>query len=84
MDGLFSSQTQNIRFDEVVPSSTTNYAAPSLALTGDAVTWSRIVGEGESLSALLAQAGLESPAITQISRAIGSAYDLRRIKPGYR
>lgn len=46
--------------------------------------WSRVIGPGESLDILLAEAGLAAPVRAEISRAIGSEYDLRRLQPGYR
>lgn len=54
------------------------------SLTDDAVTWTRVVGTGDSLSGLLAEAGLDSRARTEVARAIGSEYDLRQLKPGHR
>lgn len=49
----------------------------------DAVTWSRVVGAGDSLSGLLAEAGLGTDASTEVSSALGSEYDLRHLKPGH-
>ncbi len=49
----------------------------------DAVTWTRVVGAGDSLSALLAEAGLDTVSRTDVTRAIGSEYDLRHLKPGH-
>lgn len=48
------------------------------------VTWSRAIGPGESLDVLLSEAGLAPPVRADISRAIGTEYDLRRLQPGYR
>lgn len=58
--------------------------ARDAAPTDDALTWSRAIGPGESLDILLAEAGLAAPVRAEISRAIGSEYDLRRLQPGYR
>lgn len=49
----------------------------------NSVTWSRVVGAGDSMSLLLAKAGLDTDAITEVSRAIASEFDLRHLKPGY-
>jgi murein DD-endopeptidase MepM/ murein hydrolase activator NlpD len=46
--------------------------------------WSRAIGPGESLDILLAEAGLDAPMRAEVSRAIGTEYDLRRLRPGYR
>lgn len=45
--------------------------------------WSRAIGPGENLDILLAEAGLDAPTRSDVSRAIGAEYDLRRLKPGY-
>src|SRR5680860_726571 len=50
----------------------------------NAVTWTRVVGAGDSLSGLLAEAGLDTEASSDVTGAIGSEYDLRHLKPGYR
>lgn len=46
--------------------------------------WSRAVAPGETLDVLLAEAGLDAVMRAEISGAIGSEYDLRRLKPGHR
>ncbi len=50
----------------------------------DGLAWSRVIGPGESLDILLAEAGLAAPVRAEVSRAIGAEYDLRRLQPGYR
>ena len=50
----------------------------------DGLGWSRVIGPGESLDILLAEAGLAAPVRAEVSRAIGAEYDLRRLQPGYR
>ena len=45
--------------------------------------WSRTVGPGDSLSGLLAQAGLDTAAIGEVTTALGSAFDLQRLQPGH-
>jgi hypothetical protein len=47
------------------------------------VTFSRSVGVGESLYILLAEAGLDADIRAGVAAAIGSEYDLRRLKPGH-
>lgn len=49
----------------------------------DQYTWSRAIEVGENLDILLTEAGLDALERLEISRAIGSEYDLRRLKPGY-
>ncbi len=51
---------------------------------GEAVTWSRAVGPGESLYVLLAEAGLDSAARSEVASAIGSEFDLQSLQPGHR
>ena len=48
------------------------------------VTWSRVVSSGESLDVLLAKAGLDTATRAVVSDAIGSEFDLRKLKPGHR
>lgn len=48
------------------------------------VEWSRVVGSGESLDYLLAKAGLDAVTRADVSDAIGSEFDLRKLKPGHR
>lgn len=48
------------------------------------VTWSRVVGAGESLDILLSKAGLETLTRAEVATAIGSEFDLRKLKPGHR
>ncbi|WP_297777331.1 M23 family metallopeptidase [uncultured Roseovarius sp.] len=53
-------------------------------LDGEFVTWSRVVSPGESLDVLLAKAGLDIATRAVVSNAIGSEFDLRKLKPGHR
>ncbi len=48
----------------------------------EAVTWTRVVGAGGSLSGLLFEAGLGTEASREVTRAIGSEFNLRYLKPG--
>ena len=64
---------------------------PRLTVTGadmptgadDGVSWTRVVGVGDSLSGILADAGLDRDASIEVTHAIGSEYDLRHLKPGH-
>ena len=53
-------------------------------LNQEFVTWSRVVSPGESLDVLLAKAGLDTATRADVSDAIGSEFDLRKLKPGHR
>lgn len=46
-------------------------------------SWTRVIGDGDSLSGILADAGLDRDASTEVIMAIGSEYDLRHLKPGH-
>lgn len=58
--------------------------ADLLSRADDIVTWTRVVGAGDSLSGLLSEAGLDTDARSHVIRAIGSEFDLRHLKPGHR
>ncbi|MEX1234837.1 MAG: peptidoglycan DD-metalloendopeptidase family protein [Roseovarius sp.] len=59
-------------------------ARPSDAEVSTEVSnWSRAVEPGENLDVLLADAGLDAVARAEVSGAIGSEFDLRRLKPGH-
>ncbi|MCF7699836.1 peptidoglycan DD-metalloendopeptidase family protein [Loktanella sp. M215] len=66
--------------------------APSVADAGDKVstpvdepvTWTQVVGAGDSLSGLLAAAGLDTETSRDVVQAIGSEFDVRHLKPGQR
>ncbi len=49
----------------------------------DATDWSRVVGGGESLDMLLAEAGLDAVTRARVSEALATEYDLRRLQPGH-
>ncbi|MFZ3582820.1 M23 family metallopeptidase [Loktanella sp. DJP18] len=49
----------------------------------DLITWTGVVAPGDSLSGLLAQAGLDTDQIREVTGALGSAFDLRRLQPGH-
>lgn len=66
------------------PDASATRGATDDALSDENLAWSRVIGPGESLDILLAEAGLAAPVRAEISRAIGSEYDLRRLQPGYR
>lgn len=74
LSGLASSDLA----DAPIPSDRPNSTPP-----GGLTTWSRTLGAGENLDILLAEAGLDAPTRSEVSRVIGAEYDLRRLKPGY-
>lgn len=47
------------------------------------VTWSREIASGETLDAVLAEAGLAAPDRAEVALALGAEYDLRRLRPGH-
>ncbi len=47
------------------------------------VTWEKTVGEGDSLSGLLTEAGLDTDARTAVIAALGSEFNLQQLKPGH-
>lgn len=47
------------------------------------ITWSREIAAGETLDAVLANAGIAAPARAEIALALGAEYDLRRLRPGH-
>ena len=49
----------------------------------DAPDWQRTVGPGDSLSGLLAEAGLDKEAIGTVTEALGSAFELQHLQPGH-
>ena len=46
-------------------------------------TWSRKIASGETLDAVLSQAGLAAADRAEVALAIGVEYDLRRLRPGH-
>lgn len=46
-------------------------------------TWSREIASGETLDALLKEAGLEGPDRAEAALALGAEFDLRRLRPGH-
>ena len=47
------------------------------------ITWSREIASGETLDAVLAEAGIAAPVRAEIALALGAEYDLRRLRPGH-
>ena len=47
------------------------------------ITWSREIASGETLDAVLVNAGIAAPARAEIALALGAEYDLRRLRPGH-
>jgi hypothetical protein len=46
-------------------------------------TWSREIAAGETLDALLAEAGLAAPVRAEVALALAAEFDLRRLRPGH-
>lgn len=46
-------------------------------------SWSREIAAGETLDAVLAEAGLAAPDRAEVALALGAEYDLRRLRPGH-
>lgn len=46
-------------------------------------TWSRKIASGETLDAVLAEAGLTAADRAEVALAIGAEYDLRKLRPGH-
>ncbi len=65
--------------------------AQALSITGNPllkadpqpIIWSREIGSGETLDALLTQAGLAKADRDEAALALGVEYDLRRLQPGF-
>ncbi|SHF89898.1 Peptidase family M23 [Loktanella atrilutea] len=53
------------------------------ALQPSFTTWSREIAAGETLDAVLADAGLSAPDRAEIALALGVEFDLRRLRPGH-
>lgn len=71
----------------VVPRTPIPYLAPVNEAVSPArpplTTWSRDVASGETLDALLREAGLEGPDRAEAALALGAEFDLRRLRPGH-
>ncbi|MGS4947535.1 M23 family metallopeptidase [Meridianimarinicoccus sp. RP-17] len=46
-------------------------------------TWSREIAAGETLDAVLAEAGLAAPVRAEVALALAAEFDLRRLRPGH-
>ncbi|HBM39655.1 MAG TPA: M23 family peptidase, partial [Sulfitobacter sp.] len=57
--------------------------APMPSIEPPLVTWSREIASGETLDAVLSDAGLDASDRAEIALAIGAEYDLRRLRPGH-
>ncbi|MCK0166158.1 M23 family metallopeptidase [Jannaschia sp. S6380] len=57
--------------------------APMLEVEPPLPTWSREVAPGETLDAVLAEAGLAAADRAEAALALGAEYDLRRLRPGH-
>lgn len=58
-------------------------AAPS-GVVPPVPTWRAVVEAGDTLDALLSEAGIDAALRTEIALALGAEYDLRRLRPGHR
>lgn len=58
--------------------------APSLPRVEPSLrTWSREIAAGETLDAVLAEAGLDAPVRAEVALALAAEFDLRRLRPGH-
>lgn len=57
--------------------------APVLEVEPPLPTWSREIAPGETLDAVLAEAGLAAADRAEAALALGAEYDLRRLRPGH-
>lgn len=46
-------------------------------------TWSREIAAGETLDAVLVEAGLDAPVRAEVALALAAEFDLRRLRPGH-
>ncbi|MET4103280.1 murein DD-endopeptidase MepM/ murein hydrolase activator NlpD [Roseovarius sp. MBR-78] len=75
-DGTFESRP--------VPLLPVSFADTSLpSVEPPLMTWSREIASGETLDAVLSDAGLGASDRAEIALAIGAEYDLRRLRPGH-
>lgn len=85
----------SLRLFERLQDSAPVVGAPILAATAPATalpppseppfaTWSRVIASGETLDAVLAEAGLAAPDRAEVSLALGAEFDLRRLQPGHK
>ena len=56
---------------------------PVLEVEPPLPTWSREIASGETLDAVLAEAGLAAADRSEVALALGAEYDLRRLRPGH-
>jgi len=75
-DGAFESRPVPL-----LPVSFADTSLPSVEPT--LMTWSREIASGETLDAVLSDAGLGASDRAEIALAIGAEYDLRRLRPGH-
>lgn len=67
-----------------VPLLQTAFTETSLpAVEPPLIRWSREIAAGETLDAVLADAGIATPDRAEIALAFGAEYDLRRLRPGH-
>lgn len=86
-------EISEVRLPTAVPEFTTKLTPPPLptvamsavlpAIEPPLATWSREIAPGETLDAVLAEAGLAAPDRAEVALALGAEYDLRRLRPGH-
>ncbi len=69
-------------FDDRIPDKPVA-ASPPTVVDPRPTTWSRKIASGETLDALLSEAGLAGPKRAEAALALGVEYDLRRLRPGH-
>ena len=58
--------------------------APSLPRVEPSLrTWAQEIAAGETLDAVLAEAGLDAPVRAEVALALAAEFDLRRLRPGH-
>src|SRR6056297_1549879 len=65
----------------LLPVSLADTSLPSIE--SPLVTWSREIASGQTLDAVLSDAGLDASDRAEIALSIGAEYDLRRLRPGH-
>jgi murein DD-endopeptidase MepM/ murein hydrolase activator NlpD len=65
-----------------LPSVVTVEASPPI-IEPSLRTWSREIAAGETLDAVLAEAGLAAPVPAEVALALAAEFDLRRLRPGH-
>ncbi|MBB5723429.1 MULTISPECIES: M23 family metallopeptidase [Alphaproteobacteria] len=80
---FFVQADDEFRFAPLLPLPVALADAPMPSIEPPLVTWSREIASGETLDAVLSDAGLDASDRAEIALAIGAEYDLRRLRPGH-